>query len=118
MFQFFVHGVPVQISLHIAYQDVCLASWGHMEFSLNWNCCLSCGVCHAPRLRALSLLCLRMAKAYFPKGISERVKTAVIRRLQSAMASSASLPEPEASATGEGNPPLTATSDENKECLE
>ena len=28
----FLHVVPVQISLHIAYQDVCLASWGNLEF--------------------------------------------------------------------------------------
>ena len=49
----------------------------------------------------------------FPKGISERVKAAVIRRLQSAMASSASHPETEETPTGEVPAGEVATVEEN-----
>ena len=74
---------------------------------------MSCGVCRTPQWRDLSLLGLRMVKAFFPKGISERVKAAVIRRLQSAMASSASRPETGEVAMGEATPGEVNTIEEN-----
>ena len=62
----FLHVVPVQISCTLSIRMYVL----HLgvESGLNWSCCLSCGVCHAPRFEnTLSLVCLRMVEAYFPR---------------------------------------------------
>ena len=63
-----VHVVPVQISLHIAYQDVFLAPWGNMEFSLNWSCCFSCGVCYTPRFESFVTAVFENGQSVFPEG--------------------------------------------------